>query len=333
MNVVLVNGPEQAEEYSDDRLLLSIIIVSFNTCDLTVGAIASVIGQLGGDSEIIVVDNASIDDSVARIVEHFPQVTLLALRQNIGFGPANNLAAERARGRYLLLVNSDTLAQPDAISALLDFAQRRPQARIWGGRTLTADGKLNPRSCARRPSLWSVIAMAIGLAHLFPKSSLCNPEAMPGWSRDDERAVDIVIGCFLMIGREDWEHLGGFDPAYFMYGEEVDLCLRAQRRGAMPAICPGATIIHFGGASQPAAPRMAQILAGRIRYCRSHLPPRHRWVAIWFIRMGVLLRLGIYLLAPASSVGRRRLQDVNRLRGFWWNGYPDHIGNAGPNLP
>ncbi len=328
-----VNRPKLTAAHSGDGLLLSIIIISFNTCDLTLGAIASVISQIGGDGEIIVVDNASSDDSAVRIAEHFPQVTLLALRHNIGFGRANNLAAEQARGRYLLLLNSDTLVQPGAIAALLDFAHRRPEARIWGGRTLAADGRLNPRSCARRPGLWSVIAVALGLAHLFPASPYCNPEAMPRWARDDERGVDIVTGCFLMIGGEDWQKLGGFDPAYFMYGEEVDLCLRARRRGARPAICPRATIIHFEGASQAAAPRMAQILAGRIRYCRSHLPPRHRRLAIWFIRAGVLLRLGLYLLAPCQSEGRRRLQQVHRLRGVWWNGYPDHNGQAGPNLP
>jgi N-acetylglucosaminyl-diphospho-decaprenol L-rhamnosyltransferase len=333
LNIVQVNRPQQAGAHSGDGLLLSVIIISFNTCDLTLGAIASVIGQIGCDAEIIVVDNASTDDSAARIGKHFPQVTLLTLQYNIGFGRANNLAAERARGRYLLLLNPDTLVQPGAIAALLDFAHRRPDARIWGGRTLAADGKLDPRSCARRPSLWSVVAVALGLAHLFPASSFCNPEAMPGWSRDDERGVDIVAGCFLMIGREDWRELGGFDPAYFMYGEEVDLCMRAQRRGVMPAICPGATIIHFNGASQPAAPRMAQILAGRIRYCRSHLPPGQRRVAVWFIRAGVLQRLGLYLLAPGRSAGRRRLQDVYRLRRLWWNGYPDHSSQAGPYLP
>ncbi|MBN2629252.1 MAG: glycosyltransferase family 2 protein [Rhodobacteraceae bacterium] len=326
-----VNRPHQARAHGDDELLLSVIIISFNTCDLTMGAIASVIGQIGCDAEIIVVDNASTDDSAARIGKHFPQVTLLALPDNIGFGRANNLAAEKARGRYLLLLNPDTLVQPGAIAALLDFAHRRPDARIWGGRTLAADGRLDPRSCARRPSLWSVLAVASGLAHLFSASPFCNPEAMPGWLRDDERGVDIVTGCFLMIGREDWRELGGFDPAYFMYGEEVDLCLRAQKRGAMPAICPSATIIHFGGASQPAAQRMVQILAGRIRYCRSHLPPSQGWLAIWFIRAGVVLRLWLYLLAPARSTGRIRLQQVHRLRRIWWNGYPDHDGQTWSN--
>ena len=149
-----VNRPEQARVRSGDGLLLSLIIISFNSRDLTLGAIASVIGQMGGDGEIIVVDNASTDDSAARIAKHFPQVKLLVLRQNIGFGRANNLAAERARGRYLLLLNPDTLVQPGAIAALLDFARRRPEARIWGGRTLAADGRLNPRSCARQMLIW-----------------------------------------------------------------------------------------------------------------------------------------------------------------------------------
>lgn len=324
MNIVQVNGPDQAKRDDDEGLLLSVIIISFNTCDLTLGAIASVMGQTGGNAEVIVVDNASIDDSARRIAMQFPQVTLLALPHNIGFARANNLAAEKARGRYLLLLNPDTLAQPGAIAALLDFAHRRPDARIWGGRTLSADGRLDPRSCARRPSLWSVFAVSLGLARLFPSSPVCNPEAIPGWPRDDEREVDIVTGCFLMIGREDWQRLGGFDPAYFIYGEEVDLCLRAQALGARPAICPYATILHFAGASQPAGASMAQVLAGRIRYCRSHLPPGQRRLSTWFIRAGVLLRLALYLAVPGRSAGRQRLQHVFRLRRFWWDGYPDH---------
>jgi len=324
VNIVQVNGPDQAKKDYDEGLLLSVIIISFNTCDLTLGAIASVMGQTGGNAEVIVVDNASIDDSARRIAMQFPQVTLLALQQNIGFARANNLAAEKARGRYLLLLNPDTLAQPGAIAALLDFAHRRPDARIWGGRTLSADGRLDPRSCARRPTLWSVFAVSLGLARLFPTSPVCNPEAIPGWPRDDEREVDIVIGCLLMIGREDWQRLTGFDPAYFMYGEEVDLCLRAKSLGARPAICPHATIFHFAGASQPAGASTAQILAGRIRYCRRHLRPGQRRLSTWIIRAGVLLRLALYLAVPGRSAGRQRLHEVFRLRRFWWDGYPDH---------
>lgn len=316
-----MKGLEGNVTLTNNGLLLSVIIVSFNTRDLTLAAISSAISQIGSNCEIIVVDNASTDDSAVRIAENFPPVTLLALPQNIGFGRANNLAAQRAKGRYILLLNPDTLVQPGAIDALLDFAERRPEARIWGGRTLTADGRLDPRSCARRPDLWSIIAVALGLASLFPSSPLFNPEALPGWARDRECGVDIVTGCFLMIERDTWQELGGFDPAYFMYGEEVDLCLRAQKLGARPAITPNATIAHFEGASQPAAPRMAQILAGRVRYCRKHLPPWQRRLAVWFIRLGFLLRFSLYFLAPCDSKGRRRVQYVYRLRRLWWNGY------------
>jgi N-acetylglucosaminyl-diphospho-decaprenol L-rhamnosyltransferase len=324
VSVVQMKSSKGNVTLTNNGLRLSVIIVSFNTRDLTLAAISSAIGQIGSDCEIIVVDNASTDDSVVRIAENFPLVTLLALPQNIGFGRANNLAAQRAKGQYILLLNPDTLVQPGAIGTMLDFAERRPEARIWGGRTLTADGRLDPRSCARRPNLWSIIAVALGLATLFPRSSLFNPEAMPGWERDHECGVDIVTGCFLMIERDTWQKLGGFDPAYFMYGEEVDLCLRAQELGARPAITPYATITHFEGASQSAAPRMAQILAGRIRYCRKHLPPWQRRLAVWFVRMGFLLRFALYSFSPCDSKGRERVEYVYGLRRHWWNGYPDH---------
>jgi N-acetylglucosaminyl-diphospho-decaprenol L-rhamnosyltransferase len=301
--------------------ILSVIIVSFNTRELTLAAIDAVLRQLGSDGEIIVVDNASTDGSASAIARDFPQVNLLALDDNIGFARANNLAAKQARGRLLLLLNPDTLLQPGAIAAMLDFARRRPDARIWGGRTLRPDGRPDPRSCARRPSLWSVFSVSVGLASLFPGSTFCNPEAMPNWGRDDERDVDIVIGCFLMIGRSDWQSLHGFDPAFFMYGEEVDLCLRARAIGARPAICPEARIIHFDGASQDAAPRMVQVLAARILNCRRHLPRGQSRLAVGFIRYGVLLRLILYHLIPGASQGRERLRRVYRMRRAWWSGY------------
>lgn len=301
--------------------ILSVIIVSFNTRELTLAAIDAVLRQLGSDGEIIVVDNASTDGSASAIARDFPQVNLLALDDNIGFARANNLAAKQARGRLLLLLNPDTLLQPGAIAAMLDFARRRPDARIWGGRTLRPDGRPDPRSCARRPSLWSVFSMSVGLASIFPGSTFCNPEAMPNWGRDDERDVDIVIGCFLMIGRSDWQSLHGFDPAFFMYGEEVDLCLRARAIGARPAICPEAQIIHFDGASQDAAPRMVQVLAARILNCRRHLPRGQSRLAVGFIRYGVFLRLILYHLVPGASHGRERLRRVYRMRRAWWSGY------------
>lgn len=305
---------------------LSVIIVSYQTCALTLRAIGAALDQQGCGFEVIVVDNASGDGTAAAIARRFPQVRLLAQADNLGFARANNLAVRAARGRFVLLLNPDTVALPGAFAEITGFAGLWPRAMIWGGRVVGTDGRTNPRSCARRPTLWSVTARAAGLGALWPGVPFFNAEAMPGWARDEMRHVDIVIGCFLLIRREDWHRLGGFDPAYFMYGEDADLCLRAARLGARPAITPRATILHEEGASQPRAPREAQLLAARIRLLRAHLPRLHRAPAVWAVRLGVILRLACCALTAPRPGGRAdlaRMRQVWAMRDLWWNGYRD----------
>src|SRR5690606_28786133 len=137
---------------------------------------------------------------------------------NHGFAKGNNIAAARARGEYLLLLNPDTVVRDGAIDRLMAFAEREPRARIWGGRTLFADGSLNTSSCWRRMSLWNIFCRTAGLTGVFPRSALFNSEAYGGWDRGTERQVDIVSGCFFLIARADWKRLGGFDPVFAMYG-------------------------------------------------------------------------------------------------------------------
>jgi GT2 family glycosyltransferase len=276
--------------------LLSLLIISYNTREMTLACLRSVFAQTRSPFEILLVDNASQDGSAAAIAAEFPQITLMAEAQNHGFAGANNLAAIRARGRYLLLLNPDTLVLDGAIDRLVDFAETHPAARIWGGRTVFGDGALNPASAWARMSLWGLICQATGLRAIFPASPLCNPEAYGGWSRDTERAVDIVSGCFLMITRDDWQALGGFHPDFFMYGEEADLCLRAARMlGAAPRVTPAATIVHYAGASERVrSDKMVRLLRAKRLLIRRHFPawqqplalalfsawPLSRWLAL-----------------------------------------------------
>ena len=124
-------------------------------------------------------------------------------------------------------------------------------------------------------TLWNTFCRVAGLTALFPNSALLNPERYGGWQRDSEREVDIVQGSFLLIRRATWETLGGFDPGFFMYGEEADLCLRARALGARPRMTPSATIIHHGAASEPVrADKMVRLLAGKVGLIERHFP---RW--------------------------------------------------------
>jgi GT2 family glycosyltransferase len=264
--------------------LVSIIVINYRTRELTLECLRSVVRETEDfDYEILLVDNASNDGLIEAVAGEMPDVRRIPLTENVGFARGNNIAAEQARGKYLLLLNSDTLVLDRAIDRLLAFAAERPAAKIWGGRTLLGDRTLDPASCWRRMTLWSVFCRTFGLAAAFPNSKLFNAEAYGGWDRSTVREVDIVTGCFLLIETELWRKLGGFDARFFMYGEEADLCLRAAALGAKPALTPRATIIHYGGASeQPETEKMVRLLTAKAELIKRYFPPVSR-------RLGLLL--------------------------------------------
>lgn len=302
---------------------LSILVVSYNTREMTLACLASVFAETKASFELIVVDNASADGSATAIAAAFPNVTLIAEEENHGFAKANNLAARQARGDYLLLLNPDTLVLDGAVDRLLAFAEARPEAEIWGGRTLYGDGRLNPTSCWRRMTLWSVTSQVLGLSSLFRGSALLNPEGYGGWRRDSERQVDIVTGCFLMIRREFWERLGGFDLSYVMYGEEADLCLRAQALGARPRFTPEALIVHYAGASEKVrADKMVRLLRAKVLLIRRHFPAWQRPLALFAFRLWPMSRTwGTRLLG--RSVAAATWGEIWSRRAEWWDGWPE----------
>jgi GT2 family glycosyltransferase len=254
---------------------LSILVVSYNTRELTLACLRSVFEQTRVNGfELIVLDNASADGSADAIEAEFgARVRLIRSAENLGFARGNNEAAKLSRGELLLLLNPDTVVLDGAIDKLVLFAERRSEAMIWGGRTVFADGSLNPASCWGRQTLWSVLCVTTGLSSAFARSALFNPEAYGGWDRSTQREVDIVSGCYLLIGRTLWERLGGFDPAFFMYGEEADLCLRARALGARPAVTPDSTIVHLGGASEKVrSDKVVRLLKAKSLLIRRHWP-------------------------------------------------------------
>ncbi len=308
--------------------VLSIIVISYNTRDMTLACLASIHAQTECDFEVVVVDNASTDGSAEAIRRQFPQVTLLAEAVNHGFGPAHALALPHCRAPWLLLLNPDTVVLDRALDRLLDFAHRRPQAGIWGGRTLYADGALNPGSCWGRMTPWSLLCRLLGLTAIFRASEVFNPEAYGTWPRDAERAVDIVSGCLFLIARADWDRLGGFDPVFVMYGEEADLCLRARAAGLRPAITPAATIIHYGGASERVrSDKMVRLLRAKAELIKRHFPPRRRWLGLrllmlWPLSRHVALRLaGGVTRRPGLSDKAATWGEVWRRRGEWRAGF------------
>ena len=308
---------------------VSILVVSYNTRDMTSAAIASVQAETHLTSyEIIAVDNASQDGSADMLATHPAAPHVIALHENIGFARANNLAAKSARGRYILLLNPDTVVLDGAIDKLVAFARKQPDARIWGGRTLFADRSLNPSSCWGRMTLWNQFCRATGLTGIFASTELFNGEAIGGWQRDSERNVDIVSGCFFLIETELWVGLDGFDPLFFMYGEEADLCLRAHAFSARPAITPDATIIHYGGASERArTDKMVRLLAAKSSLIGRHwneysIAAGRALLAAWPLSRALATTIQSKITKnPSTHAAAKAWREIWARRAEWRNGY------------
>lgn len=311
---------------------VSIIVISYNTRQMTLDCLASIYAETQTPFELIVVDNASTDDSVKAIsgafpADTFPNLTLIAEAENHGFGPAHRIALPYATTDWLLLLNPDTVVLDRAVDTLLAFAQRVPEAGIWGGRTLYADGSLNPTSVFRRMTLWSVLCRVLGLNVMFPRSDLFNSEYYGGWPRDIERKVDIVTGCLFLIRRDLWDRLGGFDETFVMYGEEADLCLRAIDQGAQPQMTPEATIIHYGGASQLVrSDKMVRLMRAKIELIKRHFPSKKRALGCWLFGLWPLSRaIAWRILALLGRAGAQEKAntwaEIWRRRGEWKHGY------------
>ncbi|MEM1050696.1 MAG: glycosyltransferase family 2 protein [Pseudomonadota bacterium] len=285
--------PESAE--------VTVIIVSWNTRELTLRAIETLLKNAGDvRMHVVVWDNASADGSAGAVGQAFPEVDLITHQENIGFAEANNRVAKAAQTEWLLLLNPDTETHDRAIEKLLHFGKTNPQAGIVGGRTVFPDGSLNPASCWRKSSPWSLFCSAFGFSRLFPNSALFNSEALGGWKRDSVREVDIVVGCFFLIKRSLWDRLGGFDSKYFMYGEEADMCLRAAKLGYSPMVTPDAQIMHLVGASTKLrSEKQIKLMRARASLIQDHWPS-------WLVPLGqVLMWFWIANRKLASSIGSR----------------------------
>ena len=259
---------------------LSVLIISYNTRELTLRCLDTLYPAIKGmDAEVLVADNDSTDGSLEAIERRHPWVKVLSRGENLGFAKANNRLARHARGDYVLLLNPDTEVHKASIRHLVSFLKHR-EARVGtaivGGRTYFADGTLNRNSCHGRPTPWSLLCQGTGLSSLRRRSALFNPEGLGDWERDTVRQVDAITGCLLLLRRDAWEQLGGFDERFVMYGEDTDLCLRAMSELGVPSVvCPAATIVHHGGASEAVrADKMVRLFKAKAQLIAKHWPER-----------------------------------------------------------
>ncbi len=308
---------EEDGSAADADPVLSVLIVSFNTRLMTLDCVRSVFEETQGiDFEVIVVDNASSDGSAAALREAHPNIHLIALEENIGFARANNLAAESARGKYLLLLNPDTLVLRGALKKLVEFMETHPDAGACGGRTYLADGSLDPGSCWGKATPWSTLCRALALSSLFPGSRLFDRESLGGWKRDSVKTVDVVTGCLLIIQRRLWQELNGFDPRFFMYAEDQDLCLRVAASGRRCWICPEAEIIHYRGASEKVhEDKVVRLCAAKSLLFQKHWKPGAAAFGIWAMNLHAWVR--VLGNGVAALFSRRAAESCRTWKAIW----------------
>jgi N-acetylglucosaminyl-diphospho-decaprenol L-rhamnosyltransferase len=229
---------------------VSAVIVSYNVRDLLLRCIASL--RADGITDIVVVDNASRDGSAQAVADHEPDVTLLSLDTNLGFGAGANRGVARTDSPYVVIVNPDVVVEPGSTKVLVDALERDPGLGIVGPRIDTPDGELYP-SARAFPNLVDAAGHAF-LHFLWPNNRFSRRYRMLDWDRASARDVDWVAGTHLLVRREAWDAIGGFDEAYFMYMEDVDLCWRMRTAGWRTGYEPDARITHDIGRSTDQTP-------------------------------------------------------------------------------
>src|SRR2546425_4295522 len=286
---------------------LSIVLVSWNARPLTVAALRSIVEHVQRISyEIIMVDNGSGDGSPAAVKREFPWVTLIENGDNLGFSKASNQGLRVARGRYLLLLNTDTLQTGNALGESVHYMDEHRDVGVLGIRHLNADAarSIQP-SCFAFPSAWRDIAGVIGLYG-------CGH----GGDVTGERDVDWLCGSFFLMRRECLDAVGMLDERFFVYDEDIDWCRRAWAAGWRVRFWPGVAIIHHGAASR------SLIRDKTFMHLRSHLSyiaKHHSSIAAcaYYAAMSARLAAGTLWQAPRFTHGGAAAADLaSRFRRY-----------------
>jgi GT2 family glycosyltransferase len=288
------------------QILLSIIIVNFETPDYTIECIRSIIANPSGDEfEIIVIDNGSRDKSLGMIREAFPEVICIETGTNLGFSKANNLGIHNSHGDFILLLNSDTKITGDILQAMLDYLEFHPEIGILGPRQVDGEGNFTP-SCDHFPTFFSEICRKI--VHYRLSLNDYRLRDYMDEQHSNRSAVDWVSGSCLMVRRSALLDAGLLDEQFFMYFEDIDFSRRVQKSGWKIEYFPSQTIVHYGGQSA-----RLNILNVMVENRKSQLYFSRKYFGWWghvMIRLLLLAKYGVNfirwssVLLLASAVGK-----------------------------
>jgi len=296
---------------------LSIIILNWNTKDFLRNCLRSLEEcAISYKKEIIVVDNASTDDSVAMVKKNFPSVKIIQNKENTGFAKGNNIGIKQSSGRYVCIVNSDVTIRRECFNQLIQHMDTHPTIGIIGPTIFWPDLTVQG-TCRKFPGLWNNFCEHFYLNRLFPKYSFFSGEHMfPSFDHKTTKNVDCLVGCFLMIRKKTLEDVGLFDEQFFIYSEEIDLCKRFWKKGWVVKFFPTDGAIHHGRASSSKDPQrfsMEQQISV-LKYWKKH---RNRFdVAVFLLMLvvshGLRLAFGSFLYFISPSRREKTVQQISK---------------------
>lgn len=277
---------------------ISIVIVNYNVKDFLLKCLRSIYrSHCDFSYEVIVVDNDSTDGSVEELSVLFPQVQFIQTGKNIGFGRANNLGSQHCRGEYVLILNPDTILEEQTLEIMYEYMQQNSDVGIAGCKVLNADGSFQVACRRGFPTPWASFSKLFGLQSLFPRSKLFAKYNQTYKPIDDTYEVDAVIGAFMFTRKSVLDEVGGFDPDYFMYGEDIDLCYSVKSKGWKVMYMHRTSIIHYKGEST----RRSSINDMKHFYNAMEIfAAKHYSNSKLFL---LFLRFGIFLRFLISSIG------------------------------
>ncbi len=229
---------------------LSIIIVNYNVKHFLEQCLHSVLkASKNITAEVFVVDNNSVDGSAQLITEKFPQINFIENKENLGFSKANNQAILKSKGKYVLLLNPDTVVEEDTFSKVISFMDKHREAGGLGVKMIDGKGTFLPESKRGLPTPWVAFYKMFGLSKLFPKSRKFGQYHLSYLNENEIHNVDVLAGAFMLLRKETLDQIGLLDETFFMYGEDIDLSYRITKGGYKNIYFPETTIIHYKGES------------------------------------------------------------------------------------
>ena len=278
---------------------LSIIIVNYNVKFFLEHCLYSVRKSLSGiQGEVIIIDNNSVDGSVQLLKEKFPEYTLIENSENAGFSRANNQGIKISKGKYVLLLNPDTVVQEDTFSKCLSFMEANPDAGALGVKMIDGKGRFLPESKRALPKPATAFYKIFGLSRLFPKSRKFGKYNLGYLSPDETNEIEILPGAFMFIRKAALDKTGLLDESFFMYGEDIDLSYRIIQKGYKNYYFPKTTIIHYKGEStkKGSLNYVKMFYKAMLIFARKHFSKRKAWIFSLIIKLAIYFRAGLSIM-------------------------------------